>query len=130
MNVVLSGQERRHNAIREAWQVSRPSYGSRGCPRWFTRAVAKAIRNGDIDCSTNHGNGLERIRNSGFVCIFDHFGRLGETVVTEPYADADAVRPVAESLAQILGCRCDVSRLSWHYPGWTIRITFYQELTE
>lgn len=116
-------------ARRRAWQPT--EIQGHIAPMWFTMAIRRGIACGLLECRETHPrqiSGFQLIRQTEFAYLFDHGGRIGVTAIGEPYREPADVLPNVRRLADILGCHYDVSRLSWHFPGETCRVTFYNEV--
>lgn len=90
--------------IRAAWGVEQSVRGEK-LPRWW------------------RSKKYDPIRAFG---VFDHIGRIGETIISEPYFDEHNEDLIARArkIAEEYDLEFTFSLMSWHYPGKTIRLTW------
>ena len=114
--------------IREAWGLTEPEYGC--LPSWFERAVevyaeqfgAKSYLEG-----LGHINCLRHVLSDSLRSNFlDHWGRVNDNFICEPYGPFGYHLSASTQLAEELKCKVHHRPFSWHYPGRTYRITFYR----
>jgi hypothetical protein len=91
--------------VRAAWGVQQSVRGE-GLPRW----VRTKKYEGFLDRQD----------------ILDHVGRIGETVVAEPYLGTHNPELIQDAIehAEKYDLDLKISLMSWHYPGKTIRFEF------
>jgi len=115
----------------------------RSPPQWLTKKIAAAIKRlgGDTRACYPLVELLETMdrkyktkgTSASFSSMRDHEGRTkvdGKLAyVFEPYLDSDDTRfrTLIEVLRVELDCNVEVSKTSWHYPEWTIRICFTEK---
>lgn len=110
--------------IAEARRILRPSpVQLRKIPAWFKRAIRPLFGSAEE-------RELLRIPR-GFPVRLDHWGATTwngrPAFVTEVY-DLNAEDLLnAQTFAERIGCCWRVSANSWHYPGQTIRLLFFQQ---
>lgn len=100
-------------------------------PSWLLKSIRAAIKDGRISAPSwpnESGWGLvQHVMGHGL--IWDHWGRCGELLVTEPYADANGseVRRQCRQFTKLLGLSYTISSESYlGHPG-TIRIEFREQ---
>lgn len=113
--------------IRNARKILRPTpvkYNK--VPKWFRDAYCRNVlerrpgREGESQLITrcNRGRWLDHWGTAM------HYGK--EAFVSEPYGLGLTWLQDIDALAKQIGCKYEISPNSWHYPGHTIRILFYE----
>lgn len=97
-------------------------------PPWMRRRLLTARRQRGLD--TYSSNSIDVLFQLASARVVDHFGTIdyrGRTAfVSEPYAlDIPAIQEFVGMLGP--GVRWDVEANSWHFPGQTFRIVFWEE---
>lgn len=103
-------------------------------PRWFRRAILDAFRGTGMFRNQECYSGLpvlHTVRKRLGLRWLDHVGTCDwygkRAFVTEPYGiDAEALKS-AQDFASRIGCECALSSNSWHSPGATLRIVFFEK---
>jgi hypothetical protein len=118
--------------IAQSRQLLNPSPVRHGhVPNWLRLRILKRIGCHDRDTA---GAAVLGVAVSGHNYILDywldHWGSTnhrGRTAfVTEPYNGTPDVLEAAARFAERLGIKWHVCANSWWYPGWTVRILFYE----
>lgn len=127
--------------IQEARKLLRPSPVKLGrVPLWLTRALRAAHRAEKFESVPNLGGGW-MLQDAVGACgskgtvnrWLDHWGSSTpsgwnglECFVAEPYGLCDTDFVSIGRFAELVGAAYCVDPNSWHYPGKTIRVLFYQ----
>jgi|JI10StandDraft_1071094.scaffolds.fasta_scaffold40661_4 hypothetical protein len=104
-------------------------------PRWLPKRIREAARKGLFGgCCMKRLTNWELIQRSFgyddrdfYPTIWDHWGRCGDRLVTEPYQKADdpKVIDLCQKYANKLGLQFTIGTESTWNPGSTIRIEFW-----
>lgn len=121
--------EDRSNVIRKAWDLVEPDLYDRD-PQWLRIAASRAAKAGRLPRRVGGELVFMMLARAGYGRAIDHpaIERVDgiRKVIFEPYESScsmDTARRIAAELAIRLECDARVSLCSWHYPGFTIRIT-------
>jgi hypothetical protein len=121
--------EDRLNVIRKAWDLVEPDSYDRD-PQWLRIAASRAAKAGRLPRRIGGELVFMMLARAGYGRAIDHpaIERVDgiRKVIFEPYESScsmDTARRMAAELAIRLECDARVSLCSWHYPGFTIRIT-------
>ncbi|WP_146601365.1 hypothetical protein [Novipirellula aureliae] len=127
-------QDREIEAVRRAWRLTEPepTYSD---PPWLKTAMRQAAERGDLPQRRAWEQLTHVLDRAGYSHLVDHpfvIKADGERhVCLEPYYSVCTERATSDAkrLGELLLCNVRVSLRSWHYPGFTIRITFAPKQT-
>ncbi len=101
-------------------------------PGWYVPRIRQAIKDGRLPpiCRHNRFTGgyhHHLLNKAGLSTLFDHAGRCGDLLVTEPYDDPDSrlLKANVKRLASLLDLDFRIRRESNWLPGATCRIEFW-----
>ena len=114
------------NEVRE---LLRPSEVKSGVPNWFRLGFLRTFPG--VSRGTSWWEVADALRNRFKVTWLDHWGQCswgnGMAFCSEPYSIGVEGLQSVQDLATAIGCEWSLSANSFHYPGWTIRIVFFQK---
>ena len=136
MTKSISGDEvtKRINEARKVLKPVKVDYGS-NFPGWFSKRLRAYLRMRSLRSYASYANCQEVLRHveapwgRGYN-PFDHVGVIktdkGVRVVFEPYDFDFTMHSICDAFATALGIGYCISPNSYHYPGYTMRIEFYE----